>query len=78
MEKVSSLDLKPFMVGWFEKHSLPQLKIETVTETKDRGSLFKVKIEQVGEIFQFPLWLEWKEGSQIRREKLLLKKNARV
>lgn len=72
MEKVSSLDLKPFMVSWFERHTLPQLKIETATETKASRSLFKVKIEQVGETFLFPLWLEWKEGSQIRREKVII------
>jgi len=73
MEKVSSLDLKLFMVSWFEKYSLPQLKIETMAEMRADSSLFKVKIEQLGDIFHFPLWLEWQEGSEIRREKVIIK-----
>ncbi|MCX7973909.1 MAG: M1 family aminopeptidase [Candidatus Aminicenantes bacterium] len=73
MEKISSLDLKPFMVGWFEKFSLPQLKVETFYETKEIDSYFRVKIEQVGAIFFFPLWLEWKEASSLRQEKVIIK-----
>ncbi len=73
MEKVSSLDLKLFRASWFERHSLPQLKIETASETKAKNLIFKVKIEQIGENFFFPLWFEWKEGSEIRREKVIIK-----
>lgn len=76
MEKVSSLDLKLFMVSWFEKYSLPKLKIETTAEMKADSSLFKIKIEQLGDIFHFPLWLQWHEGAEIRREKVIIKEKV--
>lgn len=76
MEKVSSLDLKPFVSSWFEKFTLPQLNVETFYETKAKGSYLRVKIEQIGPIFFFPLWVEWKEASILRKEKVVIKEKT--
>ncbi|MGQ9471466.1 MAG: M1 family metallopeptidase [Candidatus Aminicenantales bacterium] len=73
MEKVSGVDLKAYMQSWFEKHTLPRLRLQTSTEVRGGQPFFTVKIEQLEDIFIFPLWLEWKEGTTVRREKVVVR-----
>ncbi len=72
MEKVSGTDLQAFRQSWFEKHTLPRVRLQTSTEIRAGQPFFTVKIEQLEDVFVFPLWLEWKEGTSVRREKVVV------
>lgn len=76
MEKVSSTDLKAFVQSWFERYSLPHIRVQTSLESEANRSRLKVKVEQAGEVFVFPLTLEWKEGTSLRREKIIIKEKV--
>ncbi len=72
MERVSGFDLKAFAQGWFEKFSLPQVKIHTSLEKKNDQYLFTIRVEQMGDIFVFPLWLEWREEKAGGRREMVV------
>jgi len=56
---VSRRDLAPFFDAWFRSSSLPDVRIITSVEEEGNGPLIRLNIQQVGEKFVFPLWVEW-------------------
>ncbi len=74
-EKISGKDLKPFFNNWFNSYLLPEV---SVTHTLQKfGDLYQldVKIVQPKTLFIFPLWIEWKEGGEKKRKKLLIERS---
>ena len=74
-ERVSGKDLKPFFENWFNSYLLPEV---SVTHSLQKvGDLYhlNVKIVQPKTLFVFPLWIEWKEGGEKKRKKLLIEKS---
>ena len=73
MEKASGRDLKPFFQNWFHSHLLPEVRTSSsILKGKD-GYTLKIRVEQLGDVFVFPLWVAWEENSQARAEKMMVK-----
>ncbi len=74
-EKISGKDLQSFFDNWFNSYLLPEV---SVTHSLQKvGGLYQlnVKVVQSKNLFIFPLWIEWKEGGEKKRRKLLIERN---
>jgi len=68
MEEASGEDLRIFFKNWFGSYTLPAVKVSHSFQKSGDGYILKLKINQMKDIFVFPLWVEWKEnGDRIRR-----------
>ncbi|MGB8953341.1 MAG: M1 family aminopeptidase [Candidatus Aminicenantales bacterium] len=76
MEKNSGQDLKAFFKGWFNSHSLPEVKItHSLLKEKD-GYVLKFHLTQINDVFVFPLSLQWMEtGTEVRHTVVVKKKD---
>ena len=73
MEKASGRDLKAFSHNWFNSHLLPEVRTSSSVLNKENGYVLKVRVEQLRDIFVFPLWVTWEENGQARAEKMMVK-----
>ncbi|MBN2200087.1 MAG: hypothetical protein JW747_09605 [Candidatus Aminicenantes bacterium] len=64
MEASSGRDLGLFFKGWFDSHALPQTRVTLSETATGDGRRLEVRVRQTDEVFVFPLWLEWQEGSR--------------
>jgi hypothetical protein len=80
MERVSDRQLGDFFSGWFDSHLLPEVRVAYQVQKKESGDILQVKVEQLNEVFSFPLWLEWTEGKEkvLHREKLVVQSKNQV
>lgn len=78
LEDVSGRNLDAFFSPWFDSHLLPETRVSYQILRKEEGFSLKIKVEQEGEIFVFPLWVEWQEGmtGDIRRERLTVEQKT--
>lgn len=68
MEEVSGEDLRIFFKNWFGSYTLPAVKVSHSIQKSGDGYILKLKIDQMKDVFIFPLWVEWKEnGDRVRR-----------
>ena len=68
MEEASGEDLGIFFKNWFGSYTLPAVKVSQSIQKSSSGYILKLKIDQIKDIFIFPLWIEWKEnGNRVRR-----------
>jgi len=74
MERVAGRDLDGFFSLWFNSHLLPESRVSYATITKQGGLFLKLRVEQFGDAFVYPLWIEWeeKEGAGRHREKVIV------
>ncbi len=74
MERVSGRDLDQFFSLWFNSHVLPESRVSYETVNKQSGLFLRLRVEQAGHVFAYPLWVEWQEkgGGGRRREKLVI------
>ncbi len=77
-EKISGRDLKPFFENWFNSYLLPEVSVTHSLEKTGEQYLLKFNIVQSKELFVFPLWVEWKEGGEKKRKRLLIEKNIQA
>lgn len=69
---ISGRDLKKFFDKWFNSYLLPDVETDhTVKETGDNYSL-QFSFRQKGEVFVFPIWVEWKENDRTERRKIIV------
>ena len=72
MAKVSGRDLDGFVRGWFQSYTLPEVKLAWSTAIQDGRSVLKVNVDQLKDVFTFPLTLEWKEAGRVVRQKIVV------
>lgn len=78
MERAAGRDLDGFFSLWFDSHLLPESRVSYATIPR-QGSLFlKLRVEQVGDVFVYPLWVEWQEkgGAGRHREKVTIEEKS--
>ncbi len=68
MEETAGQDLKIFFRNWFDSYALPRVNVSHSIQKSSDGYLLKLKINQMKDVFIFPLWIEWTEnGDRFRR-----------
>ena len=72
MEKASGRDLGAFFEGWFYSHELPKVRTSWAVVPDEAGEALRVDVRQVEGVFIFPLWIEWRSGVTVHREKVLV------
>lgn len=72
MQDVAGMDLQRFFDRWFNSHLLPDVRVLYTVHSDPAGFRLVVKILQVGDQFVFPLWIEWLEGEEKVRQKVLV------
>lgn len=73
---ISGMDLKGFFDKWFNSYLLPEVETAyTISKTEDAYSL-QFNLRQKGEVFVFPLWVEWKENGRRVSRKILVDKRV--
>jgi aminopeptidase N len=72
MQDVAEMDLQQFFDRWFNSHLLPDVRVLYTVHSDPAGFRLAVKILQVGDQFVFPLWIEWLEGEEKVRQKVLV------
>jgi hypothetical protein len=78
MEASAGRDLGLFFKGWFDSHLLPETRVNLSEEEGSGGRLLRVDVRQLAEVFVFPLWLEWQEGSRRVAHKLIVDEREAV
>jgi hypothetical protein len=77
MEKVSGRDLAGFFDPWFNSHELPNVRVSRSVSRAETGSVLRIRLEQSGLPFVFPLRVSWKDaGGETRREVLLVERRS--
>ncbi len=78
MEQVSGRDLGAFFSLWFYSHKLPDIRASYCVLHEKEGSFLRITVEQQGEAFTFPLWVQWQEGKigKVRREMLVVERKT--
>jgi hypothetical protein len=78
MEEISERGLDDFFSSWFDSHLLPQVRVTYLVNKTETGEILKVKVDQVNDVFVFPLWLDWVEekGGALHREQLTIEKKT--
>lgn len=74
-EKISGRDLRPFFENWFNSYLLPEVSVTHSLEKTGKQYKLKFTIVQSKKLFVFPLWIEWKEGGEKKRKRLLIEKS---
>jgi hypothetical protein len=72
LEKASGRDLGAFFEGWFYSYGLPKVRTSWAVEPDGPGQALRVDVRQTEGVFVFPLWIEWRAGFKVRREKVLV------
>lgn len=74
MERVTGRDLGQFFSLWFNSHLLPESRVSYATIRRRGGFFLKLRVDQVGDVFVYPLWVEWEEkgGDGRHREKVIV------
>lgn len=72
LEKASGRELGPFFEGWFYAHGLPKVRTSWAVEPDGEGRALRVDVRQTEGVFVFPLWIEWRTGSAVRREMVVV------
>ncbi len=72
MQDLSGRDLDLFFDKWFNSHELPDVRCYSKVESEGEGFRFDLRIMQLKERFVFPLWIEWMEGEEKVRKKVLI------
>jgi hypothetical protein len=76
MEETAGTDLKKFFRDWFDSYALPKVSVSHSVQKSSDGYILKLKINQIKEVFIFPLWIEWIEnGDRFRRMVIVDEKN---
>jgi len=74
-EKVSGRELKSFFENWFNSYLLPEVSVTHSLEKTGEQYRLKFTIVQPKKLFVFPLWIEWREGGEKKRVRLLIERN---
>jgi aminopeptidase N len=74
-EKISGKDLTLFFENWFNSYLLPEVSVSHSIQKVGDLYLLNLKIVQSKGLFVFPLWVEWKEGGEEKRKKLIIEKS---
>ncbi len=74
MERVADRDLNQFFSLWFNSHLLPESQISYATVKRQGGLFLRLRVEQAGDVFAYPLWVEWEEkgGAGRHRDKVIV------
>jgi hypothetical protein len=77
MESVSGRRLDDFFTAWFDSHRLPEVRVTYRHEKREGGDILRVRVEQSGDAFVFPLGIEWRgrEGDT-HREKVIVENRS--
>jgi aminopeptidase N len=72
MEKASGRDLRNFFRNWFNSYELPDVRTSVTSEKTENGYLLKIRISQIQQRFEFPLWIEWKSDGETKRHMVMV------
>jgi hypothetical protein len=61
-----------FFGRWFSSHALPEVRVSQRVLAGPAGRELQFEVSQPRDVFEFPLWVEWKEGNRTRRERLVV------
>ena len=70
MEEAGGRDLQLFFKGWFDSHLLPEVRVATDILKQGDDFILKIRVNQIRDVFVFPLWIEWRENDTTVRRKL--------
>lgn len=72
MTRVSGRDLDRFLKGWFDSYALPKVRLTwSATESNGRP-LLRLSLDQIKDVFVFPLTVQWKENGQTVRRMIVV------
>ncbi len=72
MESVSGRNLRGFFDGWFYSYELPHVRTAVTSEKTEEGYLLKIRLTQLQNQFEFPLWIEWTSGGETKRHMVVV------
>ena len=78
IEARAGRDLGPFFDQWFSTHTLPDVRVTRQVVRGPEGNEVRVDVNQPGETFSFPLWIEWREGGRTRSEMVVVDQAAQT
>ncbi|OGD18513.1 MAG: hypothetical protein A2W03_05180 [Candidatus Aminicenantes bacterium RBG_16_63_16] len=73
MEAAAGRGLADFFDPWFNSHELAEVRVGRTVDRSGETSVIRIRIDQPGRPFVFPLWISWKGADgAARREKVLV------
>ncbi len=77
MESVSGRNLDDFFTPWFDSHRLPEVRVTYRHERRGGSDILRVRVEQSGDAFVFPLGIEWRgKDGDTHRENLIVENKS--
>jgi len=77
MEAAAGRGLADFFDPWFNSHELTEVRVARSVERRGDTTVLRIRVDQPGRLFVFPLWITWKEADGgARREKVLVERKA--
>ncbi|MGD2295664.1 MAG: M1 family aminopeptidase [Candidatus Aminicenantes bacterium] len=75
-ERVSGKELEMFFSPWFDSYLLPEVHVSQSVHKSGKEYQINLNFVQATKTFVFPLWVEWKEGGNERREKVIIERRV--
>jgi hypothetical protein len=77
MEKACGRDLGDFFEPWFYSYELPDARVSRSVARDSSGFVLRLRVEQPGPLFVFPLWVSWKDAAgESHREKVVVERRS--
>lgn len=77
MEAAAGRGLADFFDPWFNSHELAEVRVRRSVERIGGLTVLRLRVDQPGRHFIFPLWISWKGADGgTRREKVLVERQA--
>jgi hypothetical protein len=72
IEEISGRDLTIFFKSWFDSYVLPEVRVTHSVFKREGEYILKLNINQLQELFVFPLWIEWVENGKKVKKRLII------
>jgi hypothetical protein len=72
IEEISGRDLTVFFKSWFDSYVLPEVKVTHSVFKREGEYILRLNVNQLQELFVFPLWIEWTESGKKVKKRLII------
>lgn len=76
--EVSEGNLELFFKGWFDSHTLPEVKVTHTLQKSGERYTLRFTVSQKNSLFVFPLWVEWTHNGKDVTKKLLIDEKKEI